>query len=123
MENLPLGSLFLCPLAEFQMDVPGCFRIPDCPAYWARDPTGAEKLNAEEARILGFPDLSWRIEVMGGSWNSSVYHGIREFHEAKGFDVNGQDVAIELGYPLFHVSCTRDGLLARCECRYLCSVF
>ncbi|KAJ7794414.1 hypothetical protein B0H14DRAFT_3497008 [Mycena olivaceomarginata] len=83
------------------------------PTYWARDPIGAEKLNAEEARILGFPDLAWRIEVMGGSWNSSVYHGIREFHEAKGFDVNGQDVAIELGYPLFHVSCTRDGLLSR----------
>lgn len=45
--------------------------------------------------------------------------GIRQFHEAKGFDLNSQDVAIELGYPLFQVSCTRDDLLAYGECRYL----
>ncbi|KAJ7850143.1 hypothetical protein B0H14DRAFT_3137705 [Mycena olivaceomarginata] len=38
--------------------------------------------------------------------------GFRQFHEAKEFDLNSQDVAIELGYPLFQVSCTHDDLLA-----------
>jgi hypothetical protein len=38
------------------------------------------------------------------SWDTSVYDGILQFHEGKGFDPHSQEVAIELGYPLLELS-------------------
>ncbi|KAJ7791112.1 hypothetical protein B0H14DRAFT_2471115 [Mycena olivaceomarginata] len=70
------------------------------------DPSGVARLSAEEARDCGFPDISTFQTVWAYSWDTEVHAGIRQFHEAKGFDLNSQDVAIELGYPLFQVSCT-----------------
>ncbi|KAF8214429.1 hypothetical protein K438DRAFT_1926902 [Mycena galopus ATCC 62051] len=112
IENLPPGYLFLCPLAEFETDIPGCFAVPDCRAYWSLDPSGAEWLGAEQARTLGLPDINSWVEVWGKYWNSSDYDGICQFHKAKGFDPYSQDVAIELGYPLFQVSCEQNDLFA-----------
>ncbi|KAF8214535.1 hypothetical protein K438DRAFT_881395 [Mycena galopus ATCC 62051] len=112
IENLPLAYLFLCPLAEFETDIPGCFAIPDCIAYWSINPSGAERLSAEEARTLGLPDIESWMEVGVRYWDSSVYDGICQFQEAKGFDPYSPDVAIELGYPLFQVSCQRDDIFA-----------
>ncbi|KAJ7853976.1 hypothetical protein B0H14DRAFT_2354022, partial [Mycena olivaceomarginata] len=85
-ENLPPGYLFLCPLPDFQSDLPACFHVPDCPEYWSLDPSGAESLGLQQARNLGFPDMEFRMEVLGTVWDASVYAGICEFHEAKGFD-------------------------------------
>jgi hypothetical protein len=51
------------------------------------------------------------MEVIGDSWNNSVYDGIRQFYEGKGFDPYSQEVAIELGYPPLQVSCNRETLL------------
>ncbi|KAJ6518460.1 hypothetical protein DFH09DRAFT_1331944 [Mycena vulgaris] len=39
-----------------------------------------------------------------GSWEQIVYSGLREFQQAKGYDPHSQDVARELGYPLYQVS-------------------
>lgn len=116
-EGLPPGYLFLCPLAGFERDAPGCFGIPDCPAYWSHDPSGVERLSAEEVRNFGFPDINLKMSVTGLLWDSSVYDGIRQFHEAKGFDPSSQDVGVELRYPLFdfEVSCTQDDQLAHCK--------
>ncbi|KAJ7734051.1 hypothetical protein B0H14DRAFT_511811 [Mycena olivaceomarginata] len=111
IKNLPPGYLFLCPLTDFETEVSRSFRIPDCPAYWSRDPIGAE-LNPEEARNLGFPDLAWRMECGGAFWDNSTYTGIRQFDEGKGFDPNTQEVAVQLGYPLFQVSCERQDPVA-----------
>ncbi|KAF8214500.1 hypothetical protein K438DRAFT_1523711, partial [Mycena galopus ATCC 62051] len=99
----PPGYLFLCPLAEFETDIAGCFAIPDCTAYWSIDPSGAERLSAEEARTLGLPGIHSWTEVWVKGWDSSDSDGIYQFHQAKGFDPYSQDVAIELGYPLFQV--------------------
>ncbi|KAF8214525.1 hypothetical protein K438DRAFT_881148 [Mycena galopus ATCC 62051] len=96
IENLPPSYLFLCPLAMFETDLPGCFTIPDCTAYWSVDPSGAERLSTEEARTLGLPEIHSWMEVWGKYWDSSDYDGIWQFHEAKGFDPYSQDVAIEL---------------------------
>ncbi|KAF8214586.1 hypothetical protein K438DRAFT_882276 [Mycena galopus ATCC 62051] len=63
------------------------------------------------------------MEVGALCWDSNVYDGICQFHEAKGFDPYSQDVAIELGYPLFQVSCQRDDLFAHCESRFNKFVF
>ncbi|KAF8214600.1 hypothetical protein K438DRAFT_882436 [Mycena galopus ATCC 62051] len=104
IKNLPPGYLFLCPLAEFETHFSGCFAIPDCTAYWSVNPSGAERLSAEEARALGLPEIHSWMEVWGNCWDSSDYDGIRQFHKAKGFDPYSHDVAMELGYPLFQES-------------------
>ncbi|KAJ7744825.1 hypothetical protein B0H14DRAFT_3167481 [Mycena olivaceomarginata] len=112
IENLPPGYLFLCPWTDFETNDPRRFAIPGSPGYWSMDPSGVARLSAEEARDCGFPDISTFQTVWAYSWDTEVHAGIRQFHEAKEFDLNSQDVAIELGYPLFQVSCTRDDLLA-----------
>ncbi|KAJ7858096.1 hypothetical protein B0H13DRAFT_1154629 [Mycena leptocephala] len=55
------------------------------------------------------------MEVFGKSWDDRVYTGIRQFHETKGFDPCGQDVARALGYPLFRPTCERDVLFAHLQ--------
>ncbi|KAJ7737657.1 hypothetical protein B0H14DRAFT_494707, partial [Mycena olivaceomarginata] len=115
IENLPPGYLFLCPATDFRTDVPACFAVPTCPAYWSIDPSGAERLSAEEARTLSFPDIDSWTEVRGMFWDSIVYGGVRQFHEAKGFDPNSQEVATHLGYPLFEVPCEQDDPVAHLQ--------
>jgi hypothetical protein len=115
IENLPPGYLFLCPLAEFETHDPAWFVIPDCSAYWSVDSSGVEQLCTEDARTLGFPDINSWIEVQGVFWYSSVYTGIHQFHEAKGFDPDSQDMAMHLGYPLFQIACRREDLIFHCK--------
>lgn len=93
-------------------ELPSAFRIPDCPAYWSLHPFGAARLSEEEARNHGFPDVDIRIVAGGRSWDDRVYAGIRQFHEAKGFDPYSQEVALELKYPLCEVSIGQDALFA-----------
>ncbi|KAJ7278629.1 hypothetical protein C8J57DRAFT_1221474 [Mycena rebaudengoi] len=102
-EDIPCGYLFLCPLQDLQGNSPSEFRYPACPAYWSLDPSGAQRLGSEEAERLGFPSFTLRMIVRTTSWDDLVYTGIREFHQAKGFDPYSQDVARELGYPLFKI--------------------
>ncbi|KAJ7337025.1 hypothetical protein DFH08DRAFT_648965, partial [Mycena albidolilacea] len=71
--------------------------------YWSFDPTGADPLRSEDAANLGFPSLKLSTTVWGYSWDASVYTGIRQFHRAKGFDPDGQDVARQLGCPLYEL--------------------
>jgi hypothetical protein len=115
IENLPPGYLFLCPLAKLETEVPACFVIPDCPAYWSLDPSGAERLNVEEAKNHGFTDIKLRMHHWRTTWDSSVYAGIRQFHQAKGFYPHGQEVAIALEVPLLQVSCEQNDLFANCK--------
>ncbi|KAJ7601997.1 hypothetical protein B0H17DRAFT_969390, partial [Mycena rosella] len=77
--------------------------------YWSLDPSGAEHLSREEAEQLGFPIFTIEMEVGGRSWDESVYIGICQFHQAKGFDPDSQDVTRELGYPLIKILKEPDG--------------
>ncbi|KAJ6566391.1 hypothetical protein B0H19DRAFT_709837 [Mycena capillaripes] len=95
------GFLFLCPEKDFQIG-PFSFCWPDCPAYWSLDPSGVERLSAEEATDFGFPSLELTTRIVGYSWETSVYAGIREFQRAKGFDPESQDVARHLGHQLLY---------------------
>ncbi|KAJ6532553.1 hypothetical protein B0H19DRAFT_1325506, partial [Mycena capillaripes] len=115
LNNLPPGYLFLCSLALLETEVPGCFGIPDAPAYWSRDPLGVEHLSAEEAKNEGFPDIEFRMWARGRTWDDRVYTGVRQFHQAKGFDPYSPEVATELGYPLFQASCEQDDLFEHFE--------
>ncbi|KAF8155221.1 hypothetical protein K438DRAFT_1862811 [Mycena galopus ATCC 62051] len=103
-DNLLPGYLFLCPLPEFQLGAPSRLIIPDCVAYWSRDPLGAKRLSLGEAEDLGFPRIEIEGEFMGHSWSNDVYQGLHDFHEGKGFDPCGLDIARYLQLPLFRIS-------------------
>ncbi|KAK7006294.1 hypothetical protein R3P38DRAFT_3037760 [Favolaschia claudopus] len=98
----PEGYLFLCPTEDFQVG-PASVRCPECPAYWSLDPSGTPQLSMEDAAELGFPIIRFRSYMYGTSWDASVYDGLYEFHQAKGFDPESQDIARHLGEPLFQV--------------------
>ncbi|KAJ6518075.1 hypothetical protein C8R47DRAFT_5096 [Mycena vitilis] len=102
-KDLPIGYLFLCPTADFKIG-PSSFRWPECPAYWSLDPSGIERLSTEEATRLGFPSIRLATELWVYSWDDSVYAGLRQFHQAKGFDPDSQDVARHLGCPLLELT-------------------
>jgi hypothetical protein len=100
-------------LADLQLEVPFALRIPECPAYWSLDPSGAECLNEEDARNHGFPDLDFKVRVGGRTWDDSVYDGIRQFQEARGLDPYSHEVPLQLGQSLYQVSGQEDALFAR----------
>ncbi|KAF7337233.1 hypothetical protein MSAN_02275700 [Mycena sanguinolenta] len=77
------------------------YQWPACPAYWSLDPSGADRLSTEDAKSLGFPAIHIETSVVGKSWDHSVYEGLQRFHEGKGFDPEGREVARRLGCPLF----------------------
>ncbi|KAJ7909758.1 hypothetical protein B0H13DRAFT_1542858, partial [Mycena leptocephala] len=69
--------------------------------YWSLDPKGVQRLNSEEATHLGLPSITVKIEAEGYSWDRTVYDGLRQFHQGKGFDPESQQLAHHLGYPLY----------------------
>ncbi|KAJ7880828.1 hypothetical protein B0H13DRAFT_2345435 [Mycena leptocephala] len=79
-------------------------------AYWSLDPSGVDRLSDGVAADLGFPAIQLQMWVGTKSWDTSVYDGILQLHQAKGFDPYSQEVAIELGWPLLHVYCDRETL-------------
>ncbi|KAJ7486313.1 hypothetical protein B0H11DRAFT_2230770 [Mycena galericulata] len=110
------GFLFMCPLSDLQSDLCSRFRHPASAAYWSLDLSGIQRLRNEEAELLGFPAIRLTTEVQGRYWDSSVYAGLQEFHRSKGFDPDTQDVARDLGYPLYRVTAPRaHGLLEESE--------
>ncbi|KAF7377034.1 hypothetical protein MSAN_00121500 [Mycena sanguinolenta] len=64
----------------------------------------------EEATALGYPSFKLTTRAWGYSWDTSVYDGLRQFHEAKGFDPYSQDVARHLGYLFFRLFSESDAL-------------
>ncbi|KAJ6456728.1 hypothetical protein C8R45DRAFT_791631, partial [Mycena sanguinolenta] len=98
----PDGYLFVCSPKHFETN-PMSFRWPDCPAYWSLDPSGGNTLSPEEASSLGFPSITRRTRLFRSFWDATAYAGLRKFDECKSFDPESQDVARELGYPLYEV--------------------
>ncbi|KAJ7717394.1 hypothetical protein B0H16DRAFT_1897984 [Mycena metata] len=113
-EDSPPGYLFLCPGTDFQLG-PSSFRWPDCPAYWSLDPSGVDRLSSEEVTQRGFPSFQLTTQVHERSWDTSVYAGLRQFHQAKGFDPESQDVARHLGERLYKLSREVDSPFAYVE--------
>ncbi|KAJ7461444.1 hypothetical protein FB451DRAFT_1497136, partial [Mycena latifolia] len=111
-DSIPSGYLFLCPLADLQSNNPSYFRHPKCPGYWSLDPSGVEPLGMEEVEQLGFPAFEFTMNADTTSWDESVYTGIRQFHQAKGFDPDSLDMDLKLEYPLYQLSADADGPFA-----------
>jgi hypothetical protein len=65
----------------------------------------------EDATALGFPSISLSTKIEEGwSWDASVYAGLCQFHRAKGFDPDSQDVARYFGHPIYQLSREIDAL-------------
>ncbi|KAJ7333208.1 hypothetical protein DFH08DRAFT_304189 [Mycena albidolilacea] len=110
-EELPAGFLFLSPRKDFKTG-PSSYRWPNSPAYWSLTPSGVDRLTLEEATQLGFPTFQCTTEIVGRSWDASVYKGLRKFHQAKGFDPDTQELARHLEHPLFELSAEVDSTFA-----------
>ncbi|KAJ7620070.1 hypothetical protein FB45DRAFT_929398 [Roridomyces roridus] len=102
------GYLFLCPVEDFNIGAHSVWwPLPDhSPWFWSLDPAGGNRLSAEDAALLGFPGIELSSQAWLASWDATVYEGLGEFHRAKGFDPDSQDVARELGYLLYHPEMT-----------------
>ncbi|KAJ7805348.1 hypothetical protein B0H14DRAFT_2611438 [Mycena olivaceomarginata] len=57
----------------------------------------------EDATLLGLPSIQFIKEIEGSSWDASVYAGLHQFHQTKGFNPESQEVALHLGYPLYEI--------------------
>ncbi|KAJ7676987.1 hypothetical protein DFH06DRAFT_616491 [Mycena polygramma] len=102
--NPPRGFLFLCPAKDFRTRS-FSFKTPDNPAYWSLDPSGVQRLSQADATALGFPRIwLFTVEISGRSWDANAYIALRQFHRAKGFDPDSQEVARHLGYPAYQLA-------------------
>ncbi|KAJ6522009.1 hypothetical protein B0H19DRAFT_1386766 [Mycena capillaripes] len=116
----PAAFLFLCPENDLQTG-PSSFCWPACPAYWSLDPSGVDRLSTEDTTELGLPSLKLHTKVGVISWDASVYAGVRQFHEAKSFDGDSQDVALHLGHPLYQLTNGIDVPFAHVDEEDLCA--
>ncbi|KAK7035615.1 hypothetical protein R3P38DRAFT_3263136 [Favolaschia claudopus] len=82
---------------------PVSFKCPENVGYWSLDPLGVERLSVEQAAELGFPTIRVLLRGSFESWGDTVYAGLRQFHEGKGFDPDSQDLARHLGMPLYEL--------------------
>ncbi|KAJ7239328.1 hypothetical protein C8J57DRAFT_1004593, partial [Mycena rebaudengoi] len=71
--------------------------------FWSLDPSGVERISADRALSLGFPALVLTMEALLSSWAPNVYTGLREFHQVRNFNPDGQDLAQHLGFPLYEM--------------------
>ncbi|KAJ6474262.1 hypothetical protein C8R45DRAFT_1011245, partial [Mycena sanguinolenta] len=100
--NPPDGYLIVCSPEDFEISSTS-IRWPDRPAYWSLDsyPWRNSRLSPTKASYLGFPSITLSMTVTVSSWDEIVYAGLRKFDACKGFDPESQNLARELGYPLF----------------------
>ncbi|KAJ6451194.1 hypothetical protein C8R45DRAFT_946404 [Mycena sanguinolenta] len=96
--------LFMCLPASFLSSDRTRIEIPERVAYWSFDPSGAQPLTNRDALQSGLPVILPSITVFGKSFDRSVYAGLRQFHQGKGFDPESQDVARHEGHSLFGLS-------------------
>ncbi|KAJ7745106.1 hypothetical protein B0H16DRAFT_1558859 [Mycena metata] len=118
--DIPPGYLFLCPLKDLQTNASTRLYLPQCPAYWSLDPSGAQRLTPEEAHNLGFPTAAVIMEAQGMYLERSVYGGLGQLYRGKGYDPDTQDLARELEYPLYHLSGTSKITKGNCKSADLC---
>ncbi|KAJ7340628.1 hypothetical protein DFH08DRAFT_811841 [Mycena albidolilacea] len=98
------GYLFVCPLKQFHIGPSLSSKWPECLAYWSLHPLGVEQLSWEDAATLSFPHIGILEYVNGRSWDVCMYEGLHQFHQAKGFDPDSQELALQLGEPLYELS-------------------
>ncbi|KAJ7818705.1 hypothetical protein B0H14DRAFT_2456117 [Mycena olivaceomarginata] len=71
--------------------------------YWSFDPVGLDQLTHEIAEDIGLPTPKFMIVADGLFLEEEDTNLLREFHAAKGFDPESQDIAIAMRYPLVDI--------------------
>ncbi|KAF7335640.1 hypothetical protein MVEN_02218900 [Mycena venus] len=99
----PEGFLFLCPPVDFQAGSSSLHQ-PDCVAYWFFDPMDVKRLSVKDVTRLGFPPVDVYTVMYGFYFHASAYAGLRRFHQAKGFDPDGLELARHLECPIYQIS-------------------
>ncbi|KAJ7677782.1 hypothetical protein DFH06DRAFT_1167155, partial [Mycena polygramma] len=101
-ENTTLPYLFLTRPTGDLVDGKFFVRMPSLEKlfYWSFDPSGGSRLTDSVVKQLDLPQLTCRAVIYGSSWTSNQYQCLRDVHEANGFDPDGPDAAMSLGYPL-----------------------
>jgi hypothetical protein len=78
--------------------------LPDTEKYyWAFDPAGIDQLTHEIAEDIGLPTPKFSTELYCLYLREEDNNLIRDFHAARGFDPESQDVTIAMGYPLIDI--------------------
>ncbi|KAJ7198200.1 hypothetical protein C8J57DRAFT_1019789, partial [Mycena rebaudengoi] len=70
---------------------------------WSFDRTDSTRLSTEEATRLGLPKIQLEAHITGFYWDTSVYAGLHQLHQGKGFDPETHNLARQLDYPLFEL--------------------
>ncbi|KAJ7607717.1 hypothetical protein FB45DRAFT_947568 [Roridomyces roridus] len=114
VEGSSPGYFFMSPVEHFTR-ASNALGFPQDPWFWSFDPTGKDRLAAEDAAKQGFPEVKMRMRLRTLFWDASVYDALRKFHTARGFDPDSQEVAIHLGYPLYQLASEREETFAHVD--------
>jgi hypothetical protein len=71
--------------------------------YWSLDPNGLDPIPEDVLDDLSLPEVHFLAMVFCRQWSREKYDAISDFHSAKGFDPDTQDIALKLGYPLVDI--------------------
>ncbi|KAJ7207486.1 hypothetical protein GGX14DRAFT_567437 [Mycena pura] len=110
MADLPPDDVYLFLFRPQVVLVDDKFTITTPPDsekyYWAFDLAGFDRLTQQTAEDIGLPRLEFSLCLSDprDRWRDDEIIG--QFHAAKGFDPDGQDVAIARGYPLVGIKDT-----------------
>ncbi|KAK7057866.1 hypothetical protein R3P38DRAFT_2760029 [Favolaschia claudopus] len=95
--------LFLPPTKDCISSDGMRLQYPDRAPYWSLHPSGNPRLSPEQAAILCLPPVNIEISMFVHFYSAQFYAAAAEFYRRKGFDPTSQDVARELGEPLYHL--------------------
>ncbi|KAJ7748457.1 hypothetical protein B0H14DRAFT_443508 [Mycena olivaceomarginata] len=100
----PKGYLFLCPPEQFHIGPSTSSNDQNVRPIGLCIHRGLNGLVGKMQLVSDFPVSEFWSMRWGYSWDSSVYEGLRQFHRAKGFDPDSQELALHLGEPLYELS-------------------
>jgi hypothetical protein len=107
MMDAPSTKVYLFLLNPQVEVLDGQFTIinpPDAEKYyWAFDPAGLNQLTHEIAEDIGLPTPKFMTNPFGLYLQEEDTNLIRDFHTARSFDLESQDTAIAMGYPLVDI--------------------
>ncbi|KAK7057845.1 hypothetical protein R3P38DRAFT_3169351 [Favolaschia claudopus] len=96
-------SLFLPPAKDLLSPDGARLQYSNRAPYWSLHPSGNPPLAPELVSALGLPSVQTKISINGIFFSPQFYESIAQFHRQKGFDPTSQDVAREMGLPLYHL--------------------
>jgi hypothetical protein len=116
MADAPTDEVFLFLPSPRVTMVNGrlAFHVPPEP-YFAFDLNGANQLTDDMHIERGLPKFSLELSEQYGLWSDTEYQLLWNFHRAKGYDPDSQNIAAACGYPLIDVESLCPRVTGRCS--------